>query len=255
MRFSLSCFDPLPCFLTPSSQHLSQWQGLWRVLLTESVKINNIISTLSQFSINEFEVHHSRHIHHIRSASKTSDQTRTWCNTTHSKQNLESLFRNNRSTNDQGYSCMSQFESCILRRMCFTYVWSSAAVIDCEGWIESRRSGLWRTFILRHQLGQCGSCCLATIQCIVCFQAYWCELSYAPSVTIEVHKLRHSLKRRGKKLLIECSFWGKIISQDRRTNLWGASGGNIVINTSMVSIVQPVQHTQHTYHQNLIRFQ
>lgn len=117
MRFSLSCFDPLRCFLTPFSQHLSQWQGLWRVLLTESVKINNIISTLSQFSINEFEVHHSRHIHHIRSASKTSDQTQTWCNTTHSKENLESSFRNNRSTNDQDCSCMSQFGGCA-SRMC-----------------------------------------------------------------------------------------------------------------------------------------
>lgn len=47
------------------------------MLRIEGVKINNIISTLSQFSIKDFKVHLSRRIHHYSSASESSSPDAT----------------------------------------------------------------------------------------------------------------------------------------------------------------------------------
>lgn len=76
--FALSAPSPPPIPFNVSSFELAVVPSSFiscsgtdfRVLLTERVKINNIISTLSQFSINDFEVCLSRHINH---RSETSD--------------------------------------------------------------------------------------------------------------------------------------------------------------------------------------
>lgn len=62
-------FQPVPC--SHLSTHFSQWPDT-RMLRIVGVKINNIISTLSQFSIKDFEIRLSRCIHHNSSASERS---------------------------------------------------------------------------------------------------------------------------------------------------------------------------------------
>lgn len=71
--FVLPFFSPPHPALLPSV-HVSQRLDL-NMLRIHGVKINNVISTLSQFSINDFEVCLSRHIHHDRSASECSSDT------------------------------------------------------------------------------------------------------------------------------------------------------------------------------------
>lgn len=66
-------FSPPHPVLLPSV-HLSQRLDL-NMLRIHGVKINNVISTLSQFSINDFEVCLSRRIHHDSSASEGSSDT------------------------------------------------------------------------------------------------------------------------------------------------------------------------------------
>lgn len=71
-RFLVPLFCPphdIPCSYL--STRFSQWLDLV-MLRIEGVKINNIISTLSQFSIKDFKVHLSRRIHHYSSASESS---------------------------------------------------------------------------------------------------------------------------------------------------------------------------------------
>lgn len=77
--FTLSALPPPPlnlifsillwphCCSLITSSPISRNGTDFRILLAESVKINNIIPTLSQFSINDFEVCLFRHIHHITS--------------------------------------------------------------------------------------------------------------------------------------------------------------------------------------------
>lgn len=70
---------PIPSHSIPCaylSLHFFQWLDLY-LLHIEGVKINNIISTLSQFSIKDFEVHLSRRIHHSSSASESSSPDAT----------------------------------------------------------------------------------------------------------------------------------------------------------------------------------
>lgn len=70
--YALSAPSPAPVPFNASSFELTVVPSSFiscngtdfRVLLPESVKINNIISTLSQFSINDFEARLSRHSNH-----------------------------------------------------------------------------------------------------------------------------------------------------------------------------------------------
>lgn len=69
--FSLSSCEPAvvpssPLRSPPPPHHPLDGPGLPHAARS-SMEINNILSTLSQFSINDFEVRLSRHIHHIAS--------------------------------------------------------------------------------------------------------------------------------------------------------------------------------------------
>lgn len=80
--FALSAPSPAPIPFNVSSFELTVVPSSFiscnstdfNALLAESVKINNIISTLSQFSINDFEVCLSRLINHRQPIDKHTQQ-------------------------------------------------------------------------------------------------------------------------------------------------------------------------------------